>query len=392
MNSKSYVYRLTPCPVCDIYGTERWLEDMAKQGYQLTADGFLPFVTRFERTAPSETRYSLQAEVPSKWLFRATDREPSDEFLELNESSGWTYVARRGDFYIFSADSSAVEAHTDPIVEEIAISHAAKNQRANLIVALFWVLYFLLLRVGFALIVAEVGIVFTIFTAIVVVEWLVGLLSNVIHYHRLRKQLKRGDSSAQKKSVHLTYKRYIALKLISTTLTVCWLVTVATMWLSVEQAIPLTDYTSPIPFATMEQLSPNAEFTHKTVATGNNTIEVKTDILVPLQISLNEHGQYTTDRGSFSGGVIFDYYETISPTFAEALASDLLVNDKRSALREHTELPTFPTTADTLYIYRDLFPTFIIVKDSTVIKAMVYGFTEEELPLERIVNIVADSL
>lgn len=83
---------------------ERWLEDMARQGWHLERGGIL---FRFRRGEPATVRYRLDC---------LSERGGElSEYLTLCRDAGWSYVTRFGPWYYFrTSDASAPELHTDP--------------------------------------------------------------------------------------------------------------------------------------------------------------------------------------------------------------------------------------------------------------------------------------
>lgn len=143
------VYRLPPCPVYDVEGTESWLSDLAREGLMLEKDGFFAGFMSFQRTTPRTAQYRLEAIQKLNGLLSDGFEAPSDEALELSEKYGWEYLLKYGDFHIYrSFGFPARELNTDPDVQAMALNKVRKRQRnaaiwsvIHLIILLFCCLY-----------------------------------------------------------------------------------------------------------------------------------------------------------------------------------------------------------------------------------------------------------
>lgn len=82
---------------------ERWLEEMARQGWRLVSGGI---VYRFVRDTPAEVRYRLD--------WRPGTNAALKEYFDLCRDSGWQHVCSFGSWYYFRAsDPAAPELYTD---------------------------------------------------------------------------------------------------------------------------------------------------------------------------------------------------------------------------------------------------------------------------------------
>lgn len=93
---------------------ETWLEDKAKDGWQLSGfdTRFFRVAGTFDRAAPRPTRYRLTP-------LARKEKEPEEERLELCEAQGWHYAATiPALFHVWRTDDeSAPEMDTDPVTQ-----------------------------------------------------------------------------------------------------------------------------------------------------------------------------------------------------------------------------------------------------------------------------------
>lgn len=124
------------CPVqtYDMAGMERWLEQMAADGY-LFRKTFGSF-TQFEVSDPKpRRRYRLDANPK---LYDKPDRE----MIELYKQAGWTFVCSYwGKFFLYySDDPLAVEPYTDPQSQSLTLDRLVKECRSNVFSNLLFLL------------------------------------------------------------------------------------------------------------------------------------------------------------------------------------------------------------------------------------------------------------
>ncbi|MBE0659236.1 MAG: DUF2812 domain-containing protein [Bryobacteraceae bacterium] len=83
---------------------ERWLEQMARQGWHLTRGGIL---FKFRQGAPSMVRYRLD--------YRSETGTKLREYLDLCRDAGYEHVYQFASWHYFrTSDPAAPELHTDP--------------------------------------------------------------------------------------------------------------------------------------------------------------------------------------------------------------------------------------------------------------------------------------
>ena len=101
---------LRPANLYDVAANETWLEDMAREGYRLTA--FKGQFGVFAVSNPVECRYRMQPVMEK-------EEAPSSEQIELYQVFGWEYAATLGEiFHVWRCDDPNVpELETDPVVQ-----------------------------------------------------------------------------------------------------------------------------------------------------------------------------------------------------------------------------------------------------------------------------------
>lgn len=121
------------CPVLtyDIAGLERWLEQMAAEGYLFQKNFGSLF--RFEVSLPKPSRRYRMDANPKLY------KKPRRELLELYQQAGWQLVKPLWGFFLYySDDPLAVEPYTDPSSQALSLDELVRECRQNVFTQLFF--------------------------------------------------------------------------------------------------------------------------------------------------------------------------------------------------------------------------------------------------------------
>ncbi len=394
------IYRLAPCPNYDLERTESWLQDMAKEGWFLTQDGFIFNVAVFESGTTSHTmRYRLEAAPKERSLWDSNNGEPDDEARELSETLGWKYICSRGQFYIYaSSDPSAPELNTDPEVQALTIKLLKKRQRNNIFNFAFWLAFYSLLSLGRYF-----------FSALAVLDWWMLLsialflpveaiinIKSVRYLRNLQKRLENGQEpnhNTDWRKGKLTHRLLSGAYVILLTSLICSVFSTWSADILKEDRIKLQDYTDPIPFATMADFV-EGEFSYHNMGDHTNFITARSTFFAPVLLEMHETGEISTADGQiYSGGLYVIYMECRYDWMAEIIAKELVAHGKKDYHRDdfrYLELPELDV--DYSCGFSGIFPTVVIADGSKVISARYYQTGDEQIPLEVWTSTVADSL
>lgn len=392
-------WRIPPCPGYDVEGMESWLESMAAQGLQLKEDGFFAGIASFKRAEPRKIRYRLEADSRKRGFFAEGGAGPDEEERSFGEAGGWKYIARRGDFFIFAADSpETVELHTDPQVQAIALRLIHKRLRNNLLSLLLWLIGYSLLAGMRMPLAAWINLgtpLYLLFHA--VLFWSIGgSAASVLHLRRLRKRLKQGQPLNHQKDWKKHGLWYRVSQGIHAGLLVACAIVLLCRWsedATGANILELERYTGDIPFATMEDFRPDAAFVLEDMGFGNE-IKSRSDPLAPVFLSLSQAGKLESANGErISGGIEVTYIETLFPWMAQELAREYEAYDRRTCGKRYAALPSPDVPqAESVKAYRAIFPTLILTRDNKMIRFQFYQTSEDTLPLSEWAVVVADSL
>ncbi|MBQ3107100.1 MAG: DUF2812 domain-containing protein [Firmicutes bacterium] len=259
---KNTLHRLPPCPAYDVEATESWLTDLAEEGWLLQKDGFFGGFASFERaSAPCSVRYRLEAADKNTGMFSDNGGDPDPEAVELSQSYGWEYVAKRGEFYIYrSFRPGTRELTTDPEVQALGLQKALKRQKEHLSIMAFWCLVYPLAKVRFGI----MGSLLTMTTlqALILTLMAVWLLGSPIltirHLRGLQKKLQKGEPLnhgkdwTKKALLHHGKRALLAIFLV---VWVCFAFTTFSDSVMDADEIPLAEWTKDPPCATLGDIA-----------------------------------------------------------------------------------------------------------------------------------------
>lgn len=342
MSDIPYVYRPVPCPDYDVEGTESWLTDMAAKGLVLSPDGFFASFGIFEKREPQVCKYRLETAAPKK----AFEYDlPDKEALALSEELGWTYVARRGEFYIFrSEDPSARELNTDPDVQALALHQLIRRTRSTVVWTvleiLFWFLYFTHGTLFLHMI--SLGTLYTLFVLTLFLVALICSVIRLIHLIRLRKKLTVDGYLDHHKNWRIRARRhYIGNALLTVAVIAALFIGLGKFSDMVmdEGYVPLTEYEGKPPFATIADLIPEGNCTPDTFIIPSEVKEWSTGI-TPVNIDWQEYATVTLPDGrSTSGSLSVYYHEAASPWIARRIAEEYRIEGWQDSRKKYTVLP-----------------------------------------------------
>lgn len=382
-SGKRGAVRLIPCADYDIEGLQSYFEEMAAKGLHLKKDGIFAHFASFERGEPQEARYRMDVKEKRSPIMDGDNGRPADEQIELCGELGWEYVDSIGAFHIFRTyDAAAPELNTDAALQSIAARRIVRSQIDSVLVLCFWLLIYPVLKLDGLLLptMFTVGTDVMLLAFIIDIWWIAGSIARLIYLSRIKKRLEAGESIVRR--VKRSSVRYIAPRIafaVLATVTVCLFIA---RWSEADKGrIPLEEYAGELPFATIADIVPGEyERLGFPVTDG---IQTRSDILAPVVIDFREYAAVTVTGGkAFSGGLLIDYYETVSPRLARATAEELLLNARLK--RHYTPIELGDTGADMQAAYYDEvhMPTVILQKGNRVIKATLYQTGEYTISMD----------
>lgn len=263
MSEIKYTYRFPPCAKYDIAGMESWLEDLAAEGLYLDRDGlFLGFAT-FVPGKPAKLRFRLEATDTNGGMFSPT-HDPDEDTIAFHQDMGWEYRGRWGQFHIYVTDDPrAPELHTDPRVQALTIQALNKFQRTEL-TGIFW--YSLIFWFSHGSILFTLTAAWGVFKSLLLIGFLlsfvvvklVGLVRMLRLKHQLRQGIPMNHRADYRKTVRLVYAGRLGRWCVGIFLTFA-LLALGAESVTEENAVPMTDWTSPLPFATLQDFFPESE-------------------------------------------------------------------------------------------------------------------------------------
>lgn len=382
-SGKRGAVRLIPCADYDIEGLQSYFEEMAAKGLHLKKDGIFAHFASFERGEPREARYRMDVKEKRNSIMDDDNGRPTDEQIELCDEFGWEYVDSIGVFHVFRTyDAAAPELNTDAALQSIAAKRVVRSQIDSVLVLCFWLLIYPVLKLDGMLLptMFTVGTDVMLLAFIIDIWWIVGSIARLVYLSRIKKRLEAGESIVRR--VKRSSARYIAPRIAFAVLAAATVCLFITRWSEADKGrVPLEEYAGELPFATIADIVPGEyERLGFPVTDG---IQTRSDILAPVVIDFREYAAVTVSGGkAFSGGLLIDYYETVSPRLARAAAEELLLNAKLK--RHYTPIELADMGADMQAAYYDEvhMPTVILQKGNRVIKATLYQTGEYTISMD----------
>lgn len=382
-SGKRGAVRPIPCADYDIEGLQSYFEEMAAKGLHLKKGGIFAHFASFERGEPREARYRMDVKEKRNSIMDDDNGRPTDEQIELCDELGWEYVDSIGVFHVFRTyDASAPELNTDAALQSIAAKRVVRSQIDSVLVLCFWLLIYPVLKLDGLLLptMFTVGTDVMLLAFIIDIWWIAGSIARLVYLSRIKKRLEAGESIVRR--VKRSSVRYIAPRIAFAVLAAATVCLFITRWSEADKGrIPLEEYAGELPFATIADIVPGEyERLGFPVTDG---IQTRSDILAPVVIDFRECAAVTVSGGkAFSGGLLIDYYGTVSPRLARATAEELLLNAKLK--RHYTPIELDDTGADMQAAYYDEvhMPTVILQKGNGVIKATLYQTGEYTISMD----------
>ena len=394
----AFTYRIPPCPYYDTKAMEAWLQDMAKKGLILGNEGIFPGIVAFEKAQPQNVRYRLVASEHPYRKARAYRYAPvpDGKTQAFHREFGWEYIATRRDFHIYTcADPNAPEMETDPQIQAMAYGQAAKRQRTDvlcyaLIVAvhlftLIWWAYDFLL--GSA-------IRFPMNNVWLLLLWLFYLFPAVRGYRQLRlrqKMLKEGASLPPSPGYRKTAPGYWLSLVGKAMLVTCLFVTVflsPPALYQEEEWTPLSQYTGEIPFATMEELLPEAQL-REDIAWNNHILTTSTILADTWQLRQQLHITLP-DGTKTSGNLNIIRRHTRIPSAAHKQAADIY---SKGESWNQEPVPLSIEGVDCAFYYADRTYDYVVLQKNNIFLSVDFQvYNGDPISPEQIARIMAPYL
>lgn len=379
---------LAPCPSYDVARMQAWLEDLAQDGWFLMKQGYLLGFWSFEKGTPSQMRYRMVISPEGTKAINDYWGDPSPESLELSSASGWTYLEKYRDFHIYAtADKHAPEMETDP---ELQIKTLDKLRRRFLINSLILLVFYCfqiakLSRIlsGEALyILLQVSFGASLLTLLMLPLIFLYFLFQYLHLRKLRRNYEESTNKKDWRRHALFHRcKSVAWSLYLVVTIVLWISSLAS--LNAGTKIPYTSYSGDLPFATMEDILPEAELQfHNT--RGGSSVAFDQHFLAPQMITLFQNGTTTLpDKAFFRAQLHIKYYEMRNDWLAQELAREFLSREGDVYDAPYVMLDLPYTGADlTLAYTKDGTHVLILADGSRMIYASLYQDGTYELPPE----------
>jgi len=375
-NHIRHSYRLRPCSSMDVEGIQSWLEDLAREGLILEADGEFLGIFIFRKETPKSLRYRLTPVREKRGFWDETGTQDQEE-QEYSAQCGWEYVVRCGSFHIYRTDNpQARPLHTDHAVQALAMDSLRKQQRSLLISQLlYWAILILLRtngRLGLFLSGALVGALY-LFTLIGMVLWLAfKMLLRLIRLYQYKKRILRGDALEGRKDWKDGRIKVFASKLIPLILSIALIGSLLVHLGYTMDQRPLSEIYEKPPFVSLSEVFPDGKLDHR-ISMGDYNTTVTYSTSLSNNLEWNEASDIVTENGSYYGILRLQYFDTKADWIAEGVARDIYAKERtRYHGKRFEDFPSPETAFDSVRVF-DSYGTLhiLIQQDHRVYHAVV---------------------
>lgn len=374
-------YRICPCPMFDIAGTQRWLEQMSAKGYHIDT-AFNWRIVGFEKGVPKAVRYRLDA-APD-WGMGTNRGTPSpDQGTGLAyQEMGWKYVSNRNHFHIYMAeDPAAPELHTDPRVQALSLQIVRKRLFRDILgilpLVFLWLWNLAVYEAYDALVAGAV-----IFPGVMALAYATNVLKTGTEFLWVRKHQKQLNQGQPIRPYSSSARLLaLALEIVFVLLIGLMLSSLGPSARDQAESVPMEEYTGVLEVPRVEELFPGAEIT----SLGSEVCSWTT-AASPENYRLQQRFRLTLPDGTEVSGIwTVTRCETAAGWIARGYAEECVAHDKR---RYTVEALPLETALDFAAAYRVTLhhlqepnsPTIILCQDNVVLTASLNCGNSAEPP------------
>ena len=372
--AEKYIHRYPPCPAYETRRFERWLEDMAKDGWFLAHFALSRFGSiQFTKSEPNSVRFRLQPAPRKAGKFSRRDQQ--QEAVDLAADFGWVLQdLYEGYFIYYTINPDVPELDTDPHVQALALQEHRKRKRNRLFKELLIIFLFL----AIVCLAGPISVLLSrpvwFFPLLLLILFLVFLLrlKELTHLKRLQQQLEMKETPGSDTEKAADTMAYRAVVLAPRMLSILVILAVILAPLVHLRSQPVAEHME-LPFATIEDVTGGVLFPED--QRDSNIIAIRSTVLADVHIRLKQYGDILRD-GTVAACVIMDldYYEMRSPWLAEQLYREILPPLHTYQEYAWAELPALPV--DQAAAYSDVYPTLLLQEDTKVLRVRIFWVDE----------------
>lgn len=321
--------KLFPVNVYDIAKTQRYLKDMAAQGYFIRKIASFAY---FEKGEPEKRTYRLEPIMKK-------ESRPQEEKLVYYEECGWNYVCTIASaFHLYETKREDFkELHTDPVTQSYAFERLNQKMRTAYIAILLMIplsvgmlLQYLFLSDTPVLHAVKYGNgTYTVLTVLVTIVLGKEVLENRKKLRLLLNNLQIGSEMEQEEKYHLNYTPYIFHGMIVLLSILLILLNVSMPFVSREKKIAAYEYA--IPTVRLADIEDHPGFEIEVEYQRSNLLTYDATELASSLYEMDESGVVKSEMWEDKSGVYTpslrtQYYKLRFGFLAESLMKDLMVD------------------------------------------------------------------
>lgn len=377
------IYRLCPCFALDVEGIQTWLEDLAREGLFLDADGGFFGFFRFHKGPEKTVRYRMIPLKQPQGFFADMSQEPEEEERAYSAHCGWEYLLRYGSFYIYRAeDPQAVPLHTDPAIHAMSMAALKKRKNSRLISAGLYLLILSILGYTPFLSVFRSGALFGLFYLLSiagVLGWLVlSAVLDSIRLSRYQKRLLAGEGIETPRNWRKGAALRRCLRFAPLLLCLAYVISLGVALNRSAQTRSLDQFPQPLPFATLSDVFPDTAL-ERSGTMGDYNTGLNYATALSENYEWNEAVDLTFQGQPYYAILRLQHHETFSDWWAKGLLRDYYTYEARRYHGKRFETLEAPQTPfDDIRIFRSYGILHILIRQGSSVTHAVVSISGPE--------------
>lgn len=381
MKKTEKIRRFIPCSLFNISKLEDWLEDMAADGcilQSLSNSGIATFI----KTEPKIIHYRV-------WPKNKFSDE--GDVKRLRESYGFVRIDENTNLDIYITDSNTSNHIDNDEDAERFHKKAIKHQRYlcifDLISALAAIAFYFFIK-PFFLTAVTFGWAFSILPVLLILFTAIKGLIKLINIGKLKNPSTKPDINEK--------NNWQAASILNTVLNIsekAFVIILIPLLIGWDYNVHIDSHISScneeLPFATVKDLFPDAEYQERT-RSDRNVYNNWSLFFAPVNYEWNEDAILTFSDGSvYRCHLRVNYHETASPFMAKAVAREYIRKD--NSLFSRLDIRDLPQLdADYAVFYSYITNTIVIQNDNKIIKSDYFlsSETDKEIPDDEIIRTI----
>lgn len=369
MEKQKKIRRFIPCSLYCTDKIEKWLEDMAAEGYVFYNFSTFDYAV-FTQQTPQKIRYRIWLKGKEKY---------ADEARSLRQKYGWQLTDEMKNLELYRSvgaeipgienDERLTEIHNDAIKY-----HTKQNTLSFILLLLPIAIYILFEEIGTSTV--SFGLSAFIMPIFLLLYTVLKQIANIINISTYKKNIENSDTYTKKGSkinFFFDAAKYISL--------IIFCAAIIPFFYSMEKSRDVWNPSPPeiesVPFATLDDFLPDSA----SRKSGNEGILYQkwSNYASSVNYYWSEDDDVTFSDGTTGNcRTIISYHETISPLLAKWVVWDYFFEDKSFEINSEVEKLSGDNFDYGIYYRTPVLSVVILQKGSKVLMTEFYFFSESD--------------